>query len=101
MEGDYELYAGKIHFAIAIHSIECWLLPFWGRNNERGKVLTCKQRVDSGLSRNGEAGLRKDLVETYRKASRGFRKRSDIARAAQAQESLSLFLQKMGKCFDS
>lgn len=88
---DLQTYAGRFHFAIAVHDIECWLLPLWGRPNERGSVHTCKQRVDNGLTRAKKRGLHKDDVLSYARASSAFRKRKQVLGAAAAQKSLALF----------
>jgi hypothetical protein len=88
---DLETYAGRFHYAIAVHDIECWLLPLWGKPTEADAIHTCKQRVDNGLARAKEPGLHKDRVETYENASREFRKRKRLLEAAGSQKSLGVF----------
>jgi hypothetical protein len=91
-EEDMRTYSGRLHFAIAVHGIECWLLPLWGRAQEAGAILSCKQRVDNGLGRAKRSGLLKDDVRTYSSASSEFRKRKRLLEAADAQTSLGIFL---------
>jgi hypothetical protein len=88
---DEAAYPSKFHFAIAVHGVECWLLPIWGRHQESDEIHNCKQRVDNGLGRANEAGLRKDDVRTYASASSDFRKKARLLEAAQSQKSLKLF----------
>jgi hypothetical protein len=90
-EENTKAYAGQFHFAIAVHSIECWLLPFWGKAHEADGITTCKQRVDNGLAREKLAGLHKDDVRTYAGASADFRKKARLLDAAKLQTSLGLF----------
>jgi hypothetical protein len=88
---DLETYAGRFHCAVAVHELECWLLPLWGKATEFDGIHTCKQRVDNGLGRANEPGLHKDRVETYTNASGEFRKRRRLLEAASSQRSLELF----------
>lgn len=92
---DLDTYAGRIHFAVAVHGIECWMLPFWGRDEEADAILTCKQRVDNGLGREKLSGLKKDDVRTYSSASSDFRKRKRLLEAAKKQKSLGLFYESL------
>jgi hypothetical protein len=85
------VYPEGFHYAIAVHDIECWLLPLWGKPQEVSNINTCKQRVDNGLAQAKLAGLRKDDVRTYVSASSEFRKRSRLLEAAKSQKSLQLF----------
>jgi hypothetical protein len=94
-EKDLEEYSGQFHCAIAVHSIECWLLPLWGRAQEADEIHNCKQRVDNGLGRANREGLRKDNVRTYAGASSEFRKRAKLLEAAQSQKSLAMFCEPL------
>lgn len=96
---DLSLYQGRFHFAISVHSIECWLLPLWGWEEEHSHPYACKHKVDLGLGRAKLAGLHKDRPSTYRQASGDFRKRKELLKCAKHQESLSAFLASLeGAC---
>jgi hypothetical protein len=88
---DLQQYSKRFAFAIAVHGIECWLLPLWGRSQEQTVIHNCKQRVDSGLTRANRAGLRKDQVRSYYDASAEFKKKANLLEAAKSQVSLELF----------
>jgi hypothetical protein len=88
---DEAAYSGRIHYAIAVHSIECWLLPIWGRQQDKDAIHNCKQKVYNGLGQAKEAGLRKDDVRTYASASSDFKKKARLLEAAASQTSLKLF----------
>jgi hypothetical protein len=92
---DIANYSDRFHYAIAVHGIECWLLPLWGRPQESDAILSCKQRVDNALGRANEAGLRKDSVSTYSRASSEFRKKGRLLEAANSQKSLGLFCESL------
>jgi len=94
---DLESYSGRFHFAIAVHQIECWLLPLWGRERERDEVNNCKQRVDDGLGRANRPGLRKNDVRSYSAASADFRKKKDLLQATNHQTSLRLFCESLAR----
>jgi predicted ATPase len=93
---DLNAYTGRFFCAVAVHHVECWLLPLWGKLTELDGTHTCKQRVDNGLGRAKEPGLHKDRVETYSNASRHFRKRKHLLEAAASQRSLQLFCESLG-----
>lgn len=96
-EDDLREYSGRFHFAIAVESIECWLLPLWGKADEFANIHNCKQRVDDGLARAKSAGLRKDDVRTYLAASAELRKRKRLLETAKSQKSLELFCDSLGQ----
>jgi len=90
-EDDIQKYSGRFHFAISVHSIECWLLPLCGNPQELECIHNCKQRVDNALTRSNKDGLRKDDVRTYARCSAPFRKRKKIFDAIDHQKSLASF----------
>jgi len=91
-EEDFSLYSDKFLFAIAVHSVECWLLPLWGREDEMSSVSTCFQRVNRGLKRANQPLLKKDDTLSYSQASSPYRKHKTLMRAAKIQRSLEIFV---------
>lgn len=50
-QGFYETYSRRILFAVAVQSIECWLLPLLFSDNKRGKTANCLGTLNQGLTR--------------------------------------------------
>jgi hypothetical protein len=96
-KADLEMYCEQFHYAIAVHSIECWLLPLWGKEQELEGIHNCKQRVDNGLGRANLRGLRKDDVRTYSAASSELRKRARLLAVTRSQKSLELFCDSLAQ----
>lgn len=92
---DLQKYEGRFHLAVAVHSIECWLLPLWGRRTELAGTLDCYRRVNSGLRRQDLPVLRKEAVGTYDTASAPYRKKRNLDEALKSQESLARFCKSL------
>ncbi|HEY8379860.1 MAG TPA: hypothetical protein VIK91_25390 [Nannocystis sp.] len=90
-------------FAIAVHSIECWLLPplFEGQKAKQAKVAGCFEAVDQTLQNRRLGALRrKDGPEGkdpdgYKAASRIYLKRKELLRLADCNPSLGLFVREL------
>lgn len=90
-------------FAVAIHSIECWLLPpiFEGQKAKQAKLTGCFEAVDQTLQGRRLGSLRrKDGPEGkdpdgYQSASRVYRKRKDLLRFVDSNLSLGLFVREI------
>ncbi|MFM7578883.1 MAG: hypothetical protein ACKO5Q_18360 [Microcystaceae cyanobacterium] len=62
----YQRYGARIIFAIAVHSIECWLLPLYGRENEKSAIDGCFEKLDEAISQAPEKSPVKKLVKKSR-----------------------------------
>jgi hypothetical protein len=89
---DLQAYEGRFLFAVCVHSVECWLLPLYGRAYEVSEIRNCKYRVDAGLRRQNRPRLNKNDVATYANASAQYRRRRTLLRDGTKQASLSIFL---------
>jgi len=49
----FNLYKGKIIFAISYESIECWLLPLYFNDHSRAKTKNCCEKLNQGLPKGG------------------------------------------------
>lgn len=48
----YEQHKDRIIFAIAINSIECWLLPlYFEKESDKSQILNCFDRLNKGLAK--------------------------------------------------
>jgi hypothetical protein len=49
----HDRYRERIIYAIAVHSIECWLLPLYYTDNRKSKIKNCLNTLNQALSKNG------------------------------------------------
>ena len=45
----YQRYGERIIFAIAVHSIECWLLPLYCEDDEKSEIDNCSARLEKTI----------------------------------------------------
>lgn len=87
----YDRYAERIIFAISIHSLECWLLPAYGKTKiEKEKSRKCEMHLTEILERF-------DVIyeKTYRVFNiicKPFLVKKTALAAAKSNKSLNLFL---------
>lgn len=98
MGGDfYEAYRKRIIFAIAVDSIECWLLPLYYPNDKskRAKWKNCLDTLNPAL--NSEYGFTISAKEEcyYQKASKPYAKRKALLQAAAHNPSLKAFFDEL------
>ena len=94
----------RLIFAIAVHSIECWLLPLFYTDSHARKVTGCmnavnearKKRNQRPLSTSGRRGESKD-PQSYRDASREYTKRKRLMALRDKNPSLALFVRQLDK----
>ena len=87
-------------FAVAIHSIECWLLPplFDGQKAKQGKVTGCFDAADKVLQERRLGSLRRTdgpegkNPDGYADASKAYRKRRELMRHKDLNVSLAAFV---------
>lgn len=81
----------KIIFAIAIHSMECWLLPLHAaRDGDKNQILNCEGRLLRALASKGVKYV-KD-ASNYSSFSRDFRRYRALVEAMRHNESLNHFV---------
>jgi hypothetical protein len=99
-EPDLSTSAGRFIFAVAVHQIECWVLPLWFSDAHAEKITGCVATLGQCLSlreRLTQKGLRWIRAEekdarSYDEASRGFRKTNILREEGRKNPSLALFL---------
>jgi hypothetical protein len=92
----------RLIFAVAVHSIECWLLPLFHEDNRAGKITGClnavnnarRKRNESPLSRPARKGDSKD-PRSYDHASRAYTKRKRLLAVCDRNPSLALFVREL------
>lgn len=84
----------RIIFAIAIHSIECWLLPIYASHKHvKEKIKQCEKTLEASLQRANLA-----YNKTYREYcayAKPLRKEKQVEICCQANQSLATFWQSL------
>lgn len=89
-----EAYRDKIIVAIAIHSTECWILPYFSSTaSERTKTNSCEIKLSEILSKN-KITFKKDY-NCYMGLARDMRKTKHLASAMKCSPSLSHFVSSL------
>lgn len=98
---DSAFYAANSHrilFAIAVDSIECWLLPLLYNDNRAHKVTGCLDTANRELRRrnmNGLSAAGEKFLQAYDEASSPYRKRRKLLDRGPENPSLQLFLDQL------
>lgn len=90
----------KLVFAIAVHSIECWLLPALEDGDLAGKTTNCLETANRARDRHNKSRLsNKDApnkdVRSYQDASREYARRKRLLALAPKNPSLALFIRHL------
>jgi hypothetical protein len=91
----------QLLFAIAVHSIECWLLPLVfdrSQSTKRAKLVGCLKGVDDERRKGGRPMLERGdgkQSRVYDGISRAYRKRRTLLEHGLANPSLALFLREV------
>ncbi|MFB2917198.1 MULTISPECIES: phage tail protein [Aerosakkonema] len=98
-EDFYVRYNEKIIFAITVHSIECWLLPLYYRDNRKEKITNCLSTLNQELVKREKftIDVNKKNPEYYRKVSRQYCKQKVLMKLYQENPSLKIFIQEIEK----
>lgn len=98
-EDFYVKYNHRIIFAIAVHSIECWLLPLYYRDNRKEKITNCLTTLNQELKRREgfTIDVNKKNPEYYRKVCRQYCKQKVLMKFYQENPSLKIFIQEIAK----
>lgn len=95
----YEWAKSKILFAIAVHSIECWLLPLWEPQEKKQAVTdNCFKKLATITQKDKKKmGFYLDAKNPafYRKLSQPFKKDKVLKRAYRKNPSLTVFIEEL------
>ena len=98
---DYARYGHRMIFAIAVHGIECWLMPtFFPNNRKAAKIAGCLKAANDALKAQNELKLSNDDGSeknplAYDKASSRFKKRPSILKLRDKNPSLDAFVEQL------
>ena len=92
----YQIFDDRIIFAIAVDSIECWLLPLYYTDKRAAKHKNCVDTLNHNLRADGYTIDHKD-VRIYENLSAPYRKKKDLTSAVNKQASLSYFVGQLSR----
>jgi hypothetical protein len=87
-------YGDRVLFAIAVDTIECWLLPLLeDKRAKQSKTVGCAKAVSEALKRAGRDSLEKgDVLKRYADEAAPYRKRKILSEKGSLNPSLGAFL---------
>jgi len=94
----YQANAHRILFAVAVDTIECWLLPLLYDNNKAAKTTGCLQAANAELRTTKRKGLSAGETKfhpAYDQASRDYTKRKKLMEQHDKNPSLRLFIKQL------
>ncbi len=90
-------YVDKIHFAICIHTIECWLLPIYYKDKRKTKIANCTDTLNQILRKKNIKSINTDdknsstSNRTYDEILKNFKGKSDIILTSKHNIGFSFF----------
>ena len=89
----------RILFAVAVDSIECWLMPLLFPCNKAGKITGCLEAANRELRRTNRDGLSSGtdtkFPNAYEAASRDFCNQRELMARSDKNPSLKLFIEQL------
>ena len=88
----------RILFAVAVDTIECWLLPLVCEGKKVAKITGCIDTANQALRRANRDGLSagtKKFISAYEKASKAYRRRKELMACHDKNPSLELFVNQL------
>jgi hypothetical protein len=96
--GFFQANAQRILFAIAVDTIECWLLPLLYDKKKAAKITGCLESANQALRKADRDALstgKNKFIRAYEKASSGYRKRKRLIELRDKNPSLELFIKQL------
>lgn len=88
----YEKHKEKFIFAIAVHSLECWLLPLHAHTDSaKRRTLSCQHHLERALKKKNIPYTKNH--RSYKTIANGFNRLENIIMASKYSESFAIFLQ--------
>jgi hypothetical protein len=101
----YARHKDRFLFAVAVHGIECWLLPLFFPNKksaQAAKIAGCLATVNEELRKKnlpllakGPKGNESKDPDAYRDASKPYRKRTKLLESCKRNPSLQVFVEQV------
>lgn len=94
-EDFYTSVKDKVIFAVAVHSIECWLLPIYYTDNKKSKTTGCLPTLNQELIKKEKFVIHAKEPKYYKKIAKQFIKRKDLDKYYPHNPSFKLFIQHL------
>lgn len=93
----YAQFKNSIIFAISVHSIECWLLPLYFKNQKvkAGKIENCLNTLNEALKKYEKFYIDKKEPKYYREIAKKYRKHKDLIACYHLNPSLKIFVESL------
>ena len=88
-EDFYGKYSNRIIFAIAVHSIECWLFPLLASDDKSSQTENCCQTLERAIP-----NFRKDY-EYYQEITKRYHNHNDLLKLYPKNSSLKIFIEEL------
>ncbi len=98
----YEANADRILFAVAVDTIECWLLPLLHSDKKAKKIVGCLGSANAALGKANKKGLSSGETKfppAYDDASREYRKHNRLREHCDRNPSFQVFIKRLDDCF--
>lgn len=91
----YQKYQARIIFAIAVHSIECWLLPLYFQENHKASAIKgCLEKLKSQLKKTKNSVINKKYRDYYQ-YSLQYCKHKTLMNCYHKNPSLKIFIEEI------
>ncbi len=90
----------KIIFAISVHSVECWLLPIYYKDNRKSKTENCLKTLNRGLQKKEDFTIdpgNKGHSDYYERVSKFYCKKKNLMKCYKENPSLKIFIEEIEK----
>jgi len=91
-EDFYGKYQHRIIWAISVHSIECWLLPLYYKDNKKSNFKNCLGALNKQLKKKHGFTIDAKKPQYYRQISEKYRKHRDLMACYKHNPSLKSFV---------
>ena len=91
-EDFYSKFQQRIIWAISVHSLECWLLPLYYKNNKKSKFKSCLKTLNKELVKQHSFTIDAKNPEYYRTISQQYSKHKVLMACYQDNPSLASFV---------
>jgi len=88
-EDFYSQYGHRVIFAIAVHSIECWLFPLLASDDKSAETENCCEVLEKTV-----LGFRKKY-EHYQEITKRYRSHDDLLNLYSKNPSLKIFIEEL------
>jgi len=85
--------AGRILYAISVHSLECWLLPLFTEDATAIKISSCERHLNQAVARQNMKYAKE--YEIYETLAKGFRKQKNIDSCRKKNASFDIFVSSL------